>query len=485
MAVYKFLDKVDKNKIFITDWSEIDNRLDPELLLYNKEISLFKYPLIPLKRLLIKDPQYGANETGIERNDIQEPRYIRITDINEFGILKDVLGKTAKTIDEKFILNNNDILFARSGNTVGKSYLHKKDNVNYSCFFAGYMIRFVVNQKIILPDYLFIYTQLEPFKKWVKAIMRTAGQPNINAEEYKNLKIPTPSTLTEQQKIINLYNKAYQTKQQKEQHAKELLNSIDTYLLKELDVVLPKKETNLQSRMFQVNFSEVSGERFDSYYYRKDFKQFFKNLKKGKYPIISLKKASNRITSGITPKSRSDSYTNMKDGIPFIRSGNININGDLNFNDLLHIKKEIHNGRMKSSKVHFQDLMIAIVGATIGQVGIYLDKKEANINQAIALVTLKQNINPFYIKELFKSSIGQYNLNRLKRPVARANINLEEISTMQIILPPKEKQKEIAEHIRGIRLNAKRTLLEANTILENAKQEVEQLILGKNENIIQ
>lgn len=134
---------------------------------------------------------------------------------------------------------------------------------------------------------------------------------------------------------------------------------------------------------------------------------------------------------------------------------------------------------MKSSQVKKEDLLIAIVGATIGQVGIYLDEREANTNQAIALVRLKSGINVQYIKELIKSSIGQLSLNRLKRPVARANINLEEISTIKIPLPPLAKQQEIADHITVLRHQAAQLQQEGKEALEKAKQEVEQMILGK------
>lgn len=231
--------------------------------------------------------------------------------------------------------------------------------------------------------------------------------------------------------------------------------------------------------MFLVNRSKLEG-RFDPYYSQKHFVDAFSSLYLGKYPVSSLKSLSILITSGITPKSGGDAYTENKElGIPFIRSGNIDINGDLNFNELLYIKPEIHNTIMKSSQVKPNDLMIAIVGATIGQVGIYLDKRDANINQAIALVRLKDGNDIHYIKEVIKSSIGQLSLNRLKRPVARANINLEEISTILVPLPPLVKQQEIANHIYTIRQRAKTLQEEGKAILENAKKEVEQMIIGK------
>ena len=79
---------------------------------------------------------------------------------------------------------------------------------------------------------------------------------------------------------------------------------------------------------------------------------------------------------------------------------------------------------------------------------------------------------------MIKSSIGQLSLNRLKRPVARANINLEEISTIKVVLPPLDKQQEIAEHIADIRKKAKALQEEGKNILEQAKREVERMILG-------
>ena len=195
---------------------------------------------------------------------------------------------------------------------------------------------------------------------------------------------------------------------------------------------------------------------------------------------MSLKSLTTLITSGITPKSGGDAYGDDRlNGIPFIRSGNINIDGELDFNDLLYIRPNIHNTIMKSSQVRNNDFMIAIVGATIGQVGIYVFDNEANINQAIALVKLKDGINVEYVKELIKSSIGQLSLNRLKRPVARANINLEEIATIQVVLPPFEVQQKIATQIQSIRQQAKALQAEGKAILEDAKHKVEQMIIKK------
>ena len=257
------------------------------------------------------------------------------------------------------------------------------------------------------------------------------------------------------------------------------MDSIDSYILNELGITLPQITKNLRSRIFLSSFEAFVGNRFDPYYHNAYFEKAFKQLKESSnYKLVRLSDISTLITSGITPKSGGEDYTDSEQGIAFIRSGNIDIMGEVDFDNLLYIKKEIHNTRMKSSKVREGDIMIAIVGATIGQVGIYHSSREANINQAIALVRLKEGYNSEYVKEVIKSSIGQLNLDRLKRPVARANINLEEISSMLIPVPDIKIQNEIVKSIVSIRQQAKQLQKEGEELLEKAKQEIETIVSG-------
>lgn len=192
----------------------IGQRYDFSYVSYRRCTSQYKYPTVVLSKLLKCKPQYGAGEAGIIRNNSVIARYIRITDITEDGLLIDCLGATAQNIEDKYILNNNDILIARSGNTVGKSYIHRSEYVNYPCFFAGYMIRFIVDETKMHPAYLFVYTQLPIYKTWIKATQRTTGQPNINAEEYGNLPIPLPA-MEIQKQIVDIYRIAQKNKEKK------------------------------------------------------------------------------------------------------------------------------------------------------------------------------------------------------------------------------------------------------------------------------
>ena len=193
---------------------------------------------------------------------------------------------------------------------------------------------------------------------------------------------------------------------------------------------------------FTINADEVEN-RIDPHFYRPVFIQFYQQLEKTKFEFKTIGEIAEKVTSGATPLSKGDAYTSKEEGIPFIRSGDINEDKNINFDEVIYIKKDIHNKKLKGSKLKKGDVLIAIVGATIGQVSIYDYDKEANINQAIALVRLKEGINPEYVKAFMISTLGQKQLDRIKRPVARANINLDEIRGINIILPSLTIQNKI------------------------------------------
>lgn len=416
----------------------------------------------------------GKKEQADKDNGIIQ---IRPTNIDKNGILifdKNVYVPFNSTMPS---LQKDDVLFnnTNSQELVGKTAIYKGD-IPYK--FSNHITRIRVNREIIIPDYLWLILNIYQQKKIFYAICTNwNNQSGIGTELLKSIKIPLPLIET-QQNIVNLYNTAQEEKLKKNKKAKDLLDSIDSVVTQSLGIEITKKNDFSETK-YLIQISQLIGERYDPYFHNPYFEKAFERLAKSKYPLKKLGDISVLITSGVTPKSGGDAYTDAQNGIAFIRSGDIDINGNINFDELLYIKPEVHNKRMKSSKVYNNDIMIAIVGATIGQVGIYHSDKEANINQAIALVRLKDGYDPEYVKELLKSSIGQLNLDRLKRPVARANINLEEIASILIPIPEKiETQTTIANEIRDIRVKAEAIKNEGDSILENVKEKIEKMILG-------
>ena len=463
--MYTIPEHIDNNKIFIIQRSEIEGRLDPKMALYNRRVQSSLYPKVRLKDIIVCKPQYGAGEPGIERKNFTDARYIRITDIDEYGLIShDDLGATANCIEDKYILNENDILIARSGNTVGKAYIHK--STPYDCFFAGYLIRFIVDKKKALPEYIFTFTQLNTYKDWVKAVQRPSGQPNINSEEYQSLEIPLPD-IDKQHQIVDIINSAYLQKQQKESEAQQLLDSIDAYILNELGITLPKIKTDLKNRIFKVNRSDLE-DRLDPKF-NKNY-SFIKSLK-GTYTWVTLRD----VTFNNGQYGANESAVEYKKGdIRYIRITDIDEYGNLKQTDKKTASNIENDYLLKPN-----DILFARSGS-VGRCYIhkFLEEQAIFAGYLIRYFLNENIIDADYLFYYCNSNIYKYWVDTIQRPAVQANINAQEYRSMPIPLPPIVKQKEIANHIYAMRQQAKQLQKEGESILENAKKEVEQMILG-------
>lgn len=153
-----------------------------------------------LKFLLSAPMQYGANESG-DKEVENSVRYIRITDITADGHLKDDDNNQYLPIAlaESYLLKDKDVLFARSGGTVGKSFLYR-ESYGISAY-AGYLIKAECDQAELLPEYLIYYTQSSLYELWKNMIFIQATIQNIGANKYSNMEIPVPS-IREQSEIV-------------------------------------------------------------------------------------------------------------------------------------------------------------------------------------------------------------------------------------------------------------------------------------------
>jgi len=157
------------------------------------------WPVKTLGELSIGRPQYGANAKAIDYKP-GAPRYVRITDLTDDGRLSNADIKTLDLDDwEAYRLVEGDLLFARSGATVGKTYLYQPEDG--LCAYAGYLIRFKLDTTAIDPWVVFAFTQTPYYHSWVESKRRTAAQPNINGQEYASLRLPLPDRQTQQRFI--------------------------------------------------------------------------------------------------------------------------------------------------------------------------------------------------------------------------------------------------------------------------------------------
>lgn len=142
-------------------------------------------------------PKYGLNASGIDYDG--EHKYLRITDIDEIThtFTPEDLTSPSEYSDE-YLLKENDIVFARTGASTGKTYLY--DSKDGDLYYAGFLIKFHVKGENA--KFIFYQTCTHEYEKWVHVMSTRSGQPGINSEEYSSMKIKLPCK-EEQQKIAD------------------------------------------------------------------------------------------------------------------------------------------------------------------------------------------------------------------------------------------------------------------------------------------
>ena len=169
------------------------------------------------KKIKLKDIStnisYGMNSAATEFDGTN--KYIRITDIDEkTSLYSDTPVSPLGILDDKFLVKENDILFARTGASTGKSYLYNK--TDGKLYFAGFLIRANI-KKDYNSRFIFEQTKLNKYNNWIKIMSIRSGQPGINSIEYGNYEFSI-THIDEQKKIaivIELVNKKIELQQKK------------------------------------------------------------------------------------------------------------------------------------------------------------------------------------------------------------------------------------------------------------------------------
>lgn len=202
-TISKIEDAIEKHKIqldFLSSYRQslitraVTKGLDPNVEMKDSGVNWIgkiprNFKTIKLKYCLKSPLQYGATESGCaeEENYI---RYIRITDINPSGFLKEN-GKLylPKEIAEQYPVKTKDILFARSGATVGKTYFHNNKD---DCCFAGYLIKASLSDSKILPKFFYYFTKSACYDFWKDITLSKATIQNISADRLNDLSVVCP-----------------------------------------------------------------------------------------------------------------------------------------------------------------------------------------------------------------------------------------------------------------------------------------------------
>ncbi len=158
-----------------------------------------------LKHVLAAPLQYGANESG-EKNADEDIRYIRITDLDDMGALRnESVKRLPLQTAAPYLLKDGDILFARSGATVGKTYRHT--DANGPACFAGYLIRGRPDTTVILSQFVTHAVRSHYYWAYIQHTTIQATIENVSAEKYGDFPLAIPP-IAEQKELVAYVDKA-------------------------------------------------------------------------------------------------------------------------------------------------------------------------------------------------------------------------------------------------------------------------------------
>ena len=463
---YQVPRNIDNNKVFIVNRSEIENRLDP--LYYDSDFTkFFKHPYsVRLKDVCINfSSGFGA---GKNEQTTKDNGYIQIrpTNIDNDGFLKYEkniyvpLHKGVPFVKKGTVLFNN----TNSQEWVGKTALLQDDSKLYT---SNHITSIIVNSSKVISEYLWIVLNIYQRNKVFYSICTNwNNQSGVGIDLLQSVKVPIPP-ISSQQEIVDYYISAYNEKQEREIEAQQLLDSIDTYLLDELGVSLPEIRNELKDRVFLLNRSELEG-RFDPTVYKDGIKLISSKWDNEKLSKVAFVNPSGAYKGRIaeTPISfvpmevidetfseittMDETTIEQASGFTKFREG-----------DLLWAKITpcMQNGKSAIAKNLTN-------GLGCGSTEFFILRPK---DERLAIEYLHVILHMKCVRETamlyFGGSAGQQ------------RVPASFLENFNLPLPPKEKQIEIANHVYALRQQAKELQEEGKTILENAKLEVERMII--------
>jgi type I restriction enzyme S subunit len=329
------------------------------------------------------------------------PKLLRITDIQNDKV--DWSSVPYCPVDEadfqKYKLIDQDIVFARTGATTGKSYLVSNPPESVA---ASYLIRLRIKDSTISPQFISKFFQTSGYWKSVSSGISGSAQGGFNASKLSELVVKIPP-IDEQKRIMAILDEAFEG----------------------IDQAISNTEKNLAN----------ARELFDSF-----LNKIFTEKGDG-WEEASLENLSERITKGSSPKWQGINYVD-EPGILFVTSENVGENQML-FDKKKYVE-EYFNEKDSKSILVYGDVLTNIVGASIGRTAIYDREEIANINQAVCLIRCQSNklLNK-YLCYLLNSPYFRQILHDNEVNNARANLSLGFFRGLQIPLQLLNEQASI------------------------------------------
>ena len=370
--------------------------------------------VVKLEELCLPDQigKYGIPAVAEEFSE-DKVRYLRITDIDDYGNLLENDKKSVSSPEiEKYILKEGDIVFARTGNSTGRTYFHEEKNGELA--FAGFLIKFSLDESKVNPKYLKYFTISRPYKQWVDNLSNGSTRGNINAKTFADCPIILPSR-AQQDYLVRVLSSLEEKVQ------------INNQINQELEAMA---KTLYDYWFVQFDFPDQNGKPYKSSGGKMVYHPELKREIPEGWEVETLKDFESKIITGKTP-SRANS-DNFGGEIPFITIG------DIRGNTFIYSTSETLTdlgASVQQNKYLPEGSLCVSCIATVGEIGFTTEW--SHTNQQINSIVFEDETNRYYLYFALKNYFENANASA-KTGNTFANMNKEDFSGIRIILPRNE-----------------------------------------------
>lgn len=358
----------------------------------------------------LKDLCIGKGEYGIaapaEPFSESKYRYLRITDISDNGTL---LSDDPKSVScpgcEKCILQENDIVFARTGNSTGRAFFYEPKYGEL--VYAGFLIKFHLDDTKVTPKYMKYYTISQTYRNWVNNGPTGSTRGNMSEGDFADMPVFLPSR-KQQDAIVNLFSPFDEKIDNNNAIAAELEG-----MAKDL----------YDYWFVQFDFPDENGKPYKSSGGKMVWNEELKREIPEGWEVDRLGKVCDTLLGG-TPDTENALYWNGD--IPWLNSGEVATS------PVLNAEKTITKEGLKNSATSF-----ASAGAVVMSITRYIRPSilgiDACFNQSVIAVIPNEQIHSTYLYMFMLSQVERY--MRLRTGAQQPHINKETVDSTLITLP--------------------------------------------------
>lgn len=474
MSDFQLSPALDEEKIFTVNRSELEKRFDPFYYvpsLASLEKEVIKHKPKPLRHYVQSIASGATPRTSesekyyAEPNDSDAIPFLRVQNLSPTGFLqlddvKYINRETHETMLKRSQVAENDLLVKITG--VGRmavSSVAPKD-------FIGNTNQHMVVIKTGSEDISTIIAAWLNTDIGEKLASRRSTGGTRPALDYPAL-LSIPVIFDE--RILQIKREAIEIKQKKEQEAQALLDGNNDFLLSELKVTLPEKDNFLESRIFDVMFSDISGCRFDCNYHTDYYRNCYAAIESGEYEVVSLRQISTNVLNGKEFREYSDF------GFRYLRVTDLGKQG-INNKNIRRVNLEKIPSSIRLTK---NDLLISRSGS-LGLVSIVTDELLSCVlsSHIFRVSLIPEMVDPTFLEAVLRTEVGQFQFSQKNNGGVIPEINQSSLKQIKIPLPPLPLQRQISKEILDKRNQADQLRKGAKEELEKAKHKIERLVFG-------